>query len=275
MFDGTLVKRIFRVEIAERNADRGKRAVEAHSVRGLGADTEALLIGRRGLANDGAFAVDQPGGRNARVEIGSRILDVALGGLDGRVRAVEAAGFGHAFGPRGLIDLQLPRLCKGDDGFLLAEVICLRRRLHLLQFGLLLRVGGKGGFVSLVGCGPKGRAKSGRVIIDGGLYRGAIPATSGTVGLVISDSNSNASDALMGMRGAFRGAKLCLGLIVVNVFNAVLDKEWLSKARQLQLSHTAIEFREHGFEEWVLFGLGASLLGSSGHRPGEGTAPDQ
>ena len=206
MFDGTLVKRIFRVEIAERNADRGKRAVEAHSVRGLGADTEALLIGRRGLANDGAFAVDQPGGRNARVEIGRRILDVALGCLDGRVGAVEAAGFGHAFRPRGLIDVQLPRLCEGNDGFLLAEVVSLWRRLHLLQLGLLLRVGGKGGFIGLVGCRPQGGAKSDWVVVDGGQFQGTIAAIERELvveGLVLRYSTATNVDALPVGEGTF------------------------------------------------------------------------
>ena len=41
-----------------------------------------------------------------------------------------------------------------DDGLFVAEVVGLRRGLHLFECRLLLRIGGERVFVGLVGCGP-------------------------------------------------------------------------------------------------------------------------
>ena len=99
---------------------------------------------------------------------GSGVLDVVLRGAYGRVGAIDAAVVCDAFVPGLLVHDKLQRLGQRDDWFFLAEVVGLRRRLHLLQFSLLLRVLGKGGFVGLVRAGPQGGAYRNRIIVDGG-----------------------------------------------------------------------------------------------------------
>ena len=73
----------------------------------------------------------------------------------GRVGAIDAAVVGDAFFPGFFVHDKLQRLGQRDDRFCLAEVVGLRRRLHLLQLSLLLRVFGKRGFVGLVRAGPQ------------------------------------------------------------------------------------------------------------------------
>ena len=52
------------------------------------------------------------------------------------------------------IEVQGDRAGERDGGLFAAEVVGLRRRLHLLERRLLLRVGGESILVGLVGCGP-------------------------------------------------------------------------------------------------------------------------
>ena len=70
------------------------------------------------------------------------------------IGAVESAGAGDAIGPGILVDVKGDGIGERDDGLFLAEVVGLRRSLHLLQLGLFLRVSGERTFVGLIGAGP-------------------------------------------------------------------------------------------------------------------------
>ena len=82
------------------------------------------------------------------------LRDPGLAGADRSVSAVEAAGAGHPLGPGILVDMKSDGFGERDDGLLLAEIVGLRRRLHLLQLGLFLCVGRESILVGLVSAGP-------------------------------------------------------------------------------------------------------------------------
>ena len=67
-------------------------------------------------------------------------MNVALVRAYRSIGLIEAAGVGDAIDPGTLVDVKCDRIGERDDGLLLAEVVGLRRSLHLLQLGLLLRV---------------------------------------------------------------------------------------------------------------------------------------
>jgi hypothetical protein len=67
------------------------------------------------------------------------------------------------------------------------------------------------------------------------------------------------------------GPKLGLDFKVVDLFDAVLDKEGLGEVLQLKVGLAAVELLEHGFEDGVFFGVGAGLCGggqADGHQSG-------
>jgi hypothetical protein len=68
----------------------------------------------------------------------------------------------------------------------------------------------------------------------------------------------------MGAAGALTRAELGLGFEIVDLLDAILDKERLRETLQLEPAHAAVEFGEHGFEDRNFFGVGASGLGECG-----------
>ena len=89
----------------------------------------------------------------------------------------------------------------------------------------------------------------------------AVAAAAGAVGLVVAHAHRDARHALVAALRALAGAKLRLGLVVVHVFNAVLDEERLRESFQLQLALAAVQLCKHGLEDGIFFGVGAGGLG--------------
>ena len=155
--------------------------------------------------------------------------------------------------------MECDRIGERDDRLFLAEVVGLRRRLHLLQRGLLLRVGRERILVGLVGGVPQRGAERDGIVVESGQFERSVAAAAGAVGLVVAHAHRDARNALVCVLRAFAGAELRLGVEVVDFFNAVLDEERLGKALQLQLAHAAVELGEHGLEHGIFFGVGAGV----------------
>ena len=171
-----------------------------------------------------------------------------------------------------------------DEWLFVAEVVGLRRRFHLLERGLLLRVGGEGVFVGLIGGGPERRAERDGIVVDGGHFDGAVAAAAGAVGFVVADEDGDAGDAAAIAADALGGAEGGAGFEVVDVFDAVLDEEGLLEAGELELGDAAVELGEHGGEDGIFVrrrrGIGTrsgevrrSARMWSRRREAEGSAP--
>src|SRR5580704_574463 len=254
------------VEIAQRDAAGAVGAIEAHAVVGLRAHAKGFGVAACRLAHDGAFAGDDPRGGDTSVEGCGRVLHVMLDGADGWIAAIDAAVAGNAIGPYRFVEREPEGLGERDDRLHLAEVVGLRRRLHLFELGLFLRVRGESGFIGLVGAGPESGAQGNGVVVDAGELDVTVASGSGVVGLVIADTHADARYARVAVLRTFAGAKGRACLVVVHVFNAVFDEIGLFKVGQLQMRHAAVEFLEHGFQNRIFFGIGARGLGQGGMR---------
>ena len=115
--------------------------------------------------------------------------------LTGGIGAIEAAVAGDALVHADSSSDEFERLGQRDDRLFLAEVVGLRRRLHLLELGLLLRIGGERVFVGLVGAGPESGAQGDGIVVEGGELESAVAAAAGAVGLVVADADGDARDA--------------------------------------------------------------------------------
>src|ERR1700722_4282908 len=161
-----LMESIGVVEIAQGKAARSIGAIEAHAVVGLRAYAKGLGVIARRLAHDCAFAGDDPCCGYARMEGSGRVLNVVLRSADCRIGAIETAVAGDSIFPGLFVHRELYRLSKQDDGILFAEIVSLWRRLHLLEFCLLLRISREGRLVRLVSARPQRRSHCNRIVID-------------------------------------------------------------------------------------------------------------
>ena len=129
-----LVKDLRRIQILERAPRRRIRAVQPHAVRGLRAHANRLPdTAARSCAR--WFLRCSPARWSSRaLKLGRRVLHVALAGLDRGIRPVEPAVARHAVAsmPPRPPSASAARPAR-SSGCLLAEVVGLRRRLHLLR----------------------------------------------------------------------------------------------------------------------------------------------
>src|ERR1035438_8897154 len=160
-----LLEKFLSVKILERASGRRIRTVQPHTVCSLCAYTKCLLVFLRRLAHDGSFTGDKPGCGSPGLEVRGRVLDVALACPCRSVVLVEAAGPRHAFRPCARIQVQTHRLGKRNHNFLVAEVVSLRRCLHLLQSYLLHRIGSERSLVCLVGGCPQRSPQCDRIAV--------------------------------------------------------------------------------------------------------------
>ena len=154
---------------------------------------------------------------------------------------------------------------KRNDRRFVREIVLLRQSLYLFQLRLLVRIRRERGLVRLVGSLPQPGAESERIVIERSQLYLPVAPRSRAVDLVVAYANGNASQPLMPVITANIRAKISLGLVILDVFNTVLNEEWLLESLQLKLIPVAIQFREHGLQNRVFFRIGARLLRGNGN----------